>query len=255
MFTFSQAIVRQVGNSYVDGLTDYDLGTPDIEKAREQHQQYVEALQSCGLRVTVLEPDEEHPDSIYVEDPAVVIPECAILTNPGAPARTEEKYEMEPVLKRFYEKVEVMNTPGYLDGGDVIQVEDHFYIGLSDRTNEDGAEQFRDIAAKYGYTTSFIPVNNFLHLKTGATYIGDQHVLVAGEFIEGPAFSSLKKIVVPDDEAYAANCLRINDCILMPKGYPDTYKQVAGLGYPIIELEASEFRKKEGSLTCLSLRF
>ncbi|AXF55870.1 dimethylarginine dimethylaminohydrolase family protein [Salicibibacter kimchii] len=252
---FSKAIVRKVGDSYVDGLNDASLGTPDIELARAQHKQYVEALETCGLEVTVLEEDERYPDAIYVEDPAVVTAECAILTNPGAPSRTGEKDIIEPILKRFYDNIESISDPGHMDGGDVIHGENHYYIGLSDRTNREGAEQFRDIVKKYGCTTSFIPVHDFLHLKTGATYIGDDHVLVAGEFVDEPAFSSLKKIVVPDNEAYAANCLRIKNTIIMPKGFTETYKQIKALGLQTIEVEASEFQKKDGSLTCLSLRF
>lgn len=253
---FSKAIVRKVAKSYVDGLSDdEELGPPDIHVARKQHEQYVEALQSCGLEVTVLETDEKYPDSLYVEDPAVVAANFAIITNPGAPSRTGETHDMKKVLERFYNNIETIDTPGYLDGGDVIHGEDHYYVGLSERTNREGAEQFRAIVEKYGYTASFIPVNDFLHLKTGATYIGDNHMLVAGEFVDVSAFSSFNKIIVPEKEAYAANSLRVNDHILMPKGFPDTHRQLISLGFPIIEVEATEFQKKDGSLTCLSLRF
>lgn len=252
---FTRAIVRKPGKSYVNGLTTADLGKPDYEKALEQHSRYIEALKQCGLAVTILEEDEDYPDSTFVEDTAVLTEKCAIITNPGAESRNGEIIRMREVVKDFYDQVETIWHPGTLEGGDVMQVEDHFYIGLSTRTNEDGAKQLKAILEKYGYGATIVPLEKFFHLKTGIAYLGDNNLVLAGEFIEHELFAGFNKIVVGEDEEYAANCLRINDHVIMPKGYEKAKRKIAEAGYSVIELEMSEFRKQDGGLSCLSLRF
>lgn len=155
---FTRAIVKKPGKSYVNGLTTSHLGTPDFELALKQHEAYIEALQKAGLTVTVLEADEEFPDSTFVEDTAVLTEKCAVITNPGADSRNGEIEAMKQVIPRFYDTVESIQSPGYLDGGDVMQVDDHFYIGLSSRTNREGAQQLKDILGKYGYGATIVPL-------------------------------------------------------------------------------------------------
>ncbi|GAA1372307.1 MULTISPECIES: dimethylarginine dimethylaminohydrolase family protein [Peribacillus] len=252
---FNHAIVRKIGKSFVNGLTTSDLGNPNYEKALVQHEAYVEALKQCGVKVTVLESDERYPDSTFVEDTAVLTPKCALVTNPGAESRNGEINEMKEVLKDFYDTIEYIQSPGMLDGGDVMQVEDHFYVGLSTRTNEAGALQFKDIMGKYGYGTTIIPLKKFFHLKTGVNYLGDNNLLVAGEFINHEAFSSFNQIIVKEEEEYSGNCVRMNDCVIVPKGFEGTKKKIEELGYTVIEVEMTEFQKQDGGLSCLSLRF
>lgn len=251
---FSDAIVRAVPSSIDAGITSADLGKPDYEKAREQHERYVGALERCGLEVTVLEADERYPDSVFIEDTAVVTDRCAIVTNPGAERRRGEVHEIEEVLSGLYENVERIVSPGTLDGGDVLQVGDHFYVGLTRRTNREGAEQLAAILRGYGFGASFVELRRFLHLKTGVAYLGGKDLLVAGELVARDEFDGFDEIVVTPEEEYSANCIRVNGQVLVPAGCEKTREKISGRGYEVIEMEMSEFRKVDGGLSCLSLR-
>lgn len=252
---FTRAIVKKPGKSYVNGLTTSHLGTPDFELALKQHEAYIEALQKAGLTVTVLEADEEFPDSTFVEDTAVLTEKCAVITNPGADSRNGEIEAMKQVIPRFYDTIESIQSPGYLDGGDVMQVDDHFYIGLSSRTNREGAQQLKDILGKYGYGATIVPLQEFFHLKTGIAYLGNNTVVLAGEFIGSEDFRGFEQITVSKEDEYSANCIRINDFVIIPKGFEATKQKIAAAGYSVIECDMSEFRKQDGGLSCLSLRF
>lgn len=252
---FENVIVKTPGESYVNGLTTVELGKPVYGKLLEQHASYVEALKKCGVAVTHLPASEAFPDSTFVEDTAVLTPEFAVITNPGAASRKDETIEMEEVLKGFYRKLHYIKAPGTLEGGDILLAEDHFYIGISNRTNEEGARQLKEIVESEGYQGTIVPLEKFFHLKTGVTYLGDNRVVVAGEFINHPLFETYEKITVSDEEEYAANCIRVNDYVIIPKGYPVTKKKINDAGYKTIELETSELKKHDGGLSCLSLRF
>jgi dimethylargininase len=158
-------------------------------------------------------------------------------------------------LKNFYTNIETITAPGTLEGGDVMRVGDHFFVGLSARTNTEGARQFMEFLNKYGYTASNIKMEKFLHLKTGLAYLEDNGLLVAGEFIEHPEFKKFNRIIIEEKEAYAANCIRVNDRVLVPLGYPGTKAAIEAAGYNVLEVDVSEFRKLDGGLSCLSLRF
>lgn len=252
---FKNAIVRIPCPEMIEGLSSASLGKPDYKKALYQHASYVDALQSCGLEVKVLEADSRFPDSTFVEDVALCTPGCAIVTNPGAPSRNGEKQEMEPVLQAFYERMESITAPGTLDAGDVMMVGKLFYIGLSKRTNREGADQLIRILERYGMSGSTVPLNDMLHLKSGISYLEQNKLLVTGEFNDHPAFAGFQKIEVDPDEAYAANSLWINSAVLVPAGFPRTLKKIKQAGYQTIVLDVSEFRKLDGGLSCLSLRF
>ncbi|MEH7332363.1 arginine deiminase family protein [Neobacillus drentensis] len=252
---FNNTIVRVPGENYINGITTADLGTPLLEKALEQHEAYIEALKKCGTEVTVLQSHVDFPDSTFVEDTAVLTPRFAVISNPGAPTRNGEIHAMEPSIKSFYENIYYIKAPGTLEGGDILQIEDHFYIGISTRTNQEGAEQLKTILELENYKATIVPLEKFFHLKTGISYLGNQTVVVAGEFIDHPDFNSYKKIIVPPEEEYAANCIRVNDYVIIPAGYPVTKQKINDAGYQTIELDMSEFRKLDGGLSCLSLRF
>ncbi len=251
---FKNVIVRKPGRSIADGLTTSDLGIPVYEKALEQHGFYVETLKSCGVEAYVMEADEEFPDGCFVEDPAVVTEKVAVITNPGAETRNRETKKVEEALKNFYENFEYI-TEGTLEGGDVMRIEDHFYIGLSKRTNKAGAENLIAILEKYGYTGSIVELKEMFHLKTGVNFIEDNTILVAGEFIDNPDFNRFKKIIVEEDEMYAANCIRINDYVVMPADFPKMKLKLENAGFKIKEVPMKEFQKIDGGLSCLSLRF
>lgn len=252
---YKHVIVKTPGKSYVNGLTTSRLGIPDYEKVLKQHAGYVQALEKCGVAVTQLPPSEHFPDSTFVEDTAVLTPEFAVITNPGADSRNGEIKEIESVLKKFYKKFYHIVDPGTLDGGDILQIEDHFYIGISDRTNEAGAHQLKDILESENYKATIIPLKEFFHLKTGIAYLNNNLVVAAGEFIDHPDFAQYQKIVVSPEEEYSANCILVNDYVLIPKGFEATKRQIQAAGYKTIELEMSEFQKQDGGLSCLSLRF
>lgn len=256
--SFTRAIVCPPAANFADGLTSVSLGVPVFERALEQHGAYCEALQAAGLEVISLEPDAAHPDSTFVEDPAVITPEWAVIAAPGAPSRAGEVVPIAEALSKYYEKIHAIQFPGTLDGGDICQIEDHFLIGISDRTNDEGASQLSRLLAAHGCTSSFVDirgVKGILHLKSGISYIGDNRLLVIGSLVDRIAPDGLELIVVPDGEEYAANCIRVNDRVLMPAGFPGLRTILKDLKYHTVELEMSEFEKMDGGLSCLSLRF
>ena len=182
---------------------------------------------------------------------------CAIITNPGAASRNGEKEFIVETIKKFYEKDKIayIQSPGTLEGGDVMMVGDHFYVGRSARTNEEGIRQFIEILNHYGLTGSEVTLEKVLHLKTGVNYLENNTYLVSGEFIEKEEFKNARQIVIPDEEAYAANCIWVNDKVIVPTGFPKVAESVKAAGYEVILTDTSEYRKLDGGLSCLSLRF
>jgi len=252
---FSKAIVRKPGKSMIKGLTKANLGVPDYHKAVDQHESYVCALRDCGLKVLELEADENFPDSTFVEDTALLTTNCAIISNPGALSRKGEIIGIRQVVKEYYSNIEEILAPGTVEAGDIMMVDNHFYIGLSNRTNLNGAEQVIGILNKYGMSGSVIKLEKVLHLKTGLAYLENNNLVACGEFLSNPEFKKFNIIEIPENESYAANCVWINDKVLIPKGYPITRQKITDAGYPVIEVDVSEFRKLDGGLSCLSLRF
>ncbi|QUG40148.1 N(G),N(G)-dimethylarginine dimethylaminohydrolase [Psychrobacillus sp. INOP01] len=255
MSKFQHVIAKTPGKSYVEGLTTSDLGKPDYEKLLVQHEAYVEALKKCGVEVTLLSASEEFPDSTFVEDAAVLTSEFAVVTNPGAESRNGEIVEIESALKKFYKKFHYIKSPGTLDGGDILQADNKFYIGISERTNEEGARQLKEILEGEGFEATIIPLQKFFHLKTGIAYLGNNKMVVAGEFVDHPVFNSYDKIIITNEDEYSANCIRVNDYVIIPEGYSETKRKINEAGYETIELDMSEVRKQDGGLSCLSLRF
>ncbi len=249
---FKKAIVRRPGSNFADGITTSDLGEPDYESALYQHEQYCDTLKECGLELTVLEPDPRYPDGCFVEDTAVITEKCAVITRPSDLRRQGEEEEIEKILSEE-RKIEKIEAPGTLEGGDVLRIGNHFYIGRSRRTNEDGANQLISILTRYGYTASTIPVNSVLHLKTGVTYLGNNDIVSIDEFSD--KFENFRVLKIGEPEEYSANCLPINDYLLIPKGFKKTKLRILALGYLTIDLEMSEFEKMDGGLTCLSLLY
>jgi len=252
---FTNAIVRKPCKNMVNGITSAKLGQPDYQNALRQHANYVDALKKCGLKVTVLDGDEDYPDSVFVEDTALITPKCAILTNPGTELRNGEKAEIEIALKNFFPELQYVVSPGFVDGGDVMMVGDHFYIGLSKRTNKEGANQLITILKRHGLTGSTVALKSVLHLKTGVNYIEKDNMLAFGEFLTKQEFGKFNILEIPVEESYAANSLWINGKVLVPKGFPKTLNIIKRAGYETIEVDVSEFRKLDGGLSCLSLRF
>ena len=188
---FSNALVRTPGHSVINGIDDYaDLGRPDYERALAQHQAYVDLLSDRGVAVTVLDPLEAFPDSCFVEDPAVVAADFAVITNPARASRTPERGFIRPALEHFYSQDHIfeINAPGHLEGGDVMEVDGTCYVGLSARTNREGFEQFKAIAAQFNHPALAVPVHDFLHLKTGNGVIMPAGFPVVKQLLEDHGF-------------------------------------------------------------------
>lgn len=254
---FKNVIVRVPSQSISEGLTSANEGKPIYSKALMQHENYVSALTKTGVNVTVLEPKDEFPDACFVEDVALCTSKCAIITRPGALSRREEAAlpDMKEALSKFYEHIEYIVEPGTIEAGDIMMVGDHFYIGLSARTNEEGAQQMIRILEKYGLSGQTVEMEEMLHLKTGLAYLENNNLLVAGEFKTKAEFEKFNKIEVDINEAYGANCIWVNDYVIVPEGYPTVQASIESLGYKVLVVDTSEFRKIDGGLSCLSLRF
>ena len=251
---FSRAIVRRPGKSLVDGITTAGLGQPDYELALQQHDAYIAALESCGLTVTVMPAEEAYPDGMFVEDVALLMPRCAVVTRPGANSRKGETTSMAIQLQSFFDNIETIEAPGTVDAGDIMMVGEHFYIGLSERSNETGAAQMIAHLKKYGYHGSTIQISEGLHFKSSVSYLENNNIVVTGELVDKSELAKFNAAVIDPAYAYSANSVWVNDRVLVPSGFPETSEAIRGLGYNIIELDVSEFQKLDGGLSCLSLR-
>ena len=255
---FQRAIVRPPTSNFADGLTTVDLGAPDFAKALEEHARYVEALERCGLMVTRLSPDARYPDATFVEDTAILTPRGAVLTRPGAAEREREAAAIEPALRCFFPGLVRIEPPGTVDGGDVCEAGNHFFIGVSQRTNAAGARQLARHLAAWGYTSAEVDVREvagILHLKSGIAAIDERRLVVMEALAGHPAFRNYERLAVAPDETYAANCVRVNAALLVAAGFPRFEDDARRLGLEVVVLEMSEFRKMDGGLSCLSLRF
>lgn len=255
---FTRAIVRRPGPNFARGLTSSELGAPDYLLALRQHEAYCLTLEQCGLELLRLETETLFPDSTFVEDTAIIAPSCVIITNPGAVSRQGEVKSVKDFLSRIFSKLDVIEPPGTVDGGDICEAGNHFFIGISHRTNYEGAEQIAHILQKHGHTTSTIDVRStpgILHLKSGISYLGQNRLAVISTLLQHPAFTEFERYCLPESEEYAANCVLANNYLLVPAGFPAFTSTLNELGYNTIKLEMSEFQKMDGGLSCLSLRF
>jgi dimethylargininase len=255
---FSKAVVRTPGSNFDAGLTTVSLGRPRYDLVLEQHQKYCEALVECGLALTTLEADLRFPDSTFVEDTAILTARGAVLTRPGASSREGEVDAIRATVEEIYPSPLSIHAPGKVDGGDICEAEDHFFIGLSHRTNEEGARQLAAHLGGLGYSSSTTDVRgmtSILHLKSGVSYIGENTLVVMEEMAENEAFRGYEQVVVCEEESYAANCVRVNDRVLVAAGFPKVTAELRARGVDPLVLEMSEFRKMDGGLSCLSLRF
>jgi dimethylargininase len=255
---FTRAIVRPPANTFAAGITSSRLGPPDLTLALEQHEAYCRTLERLGLSLIRLPPDPAFPDSTFVEDAAIVTGRSAILTRPGAPSRAGEEVALGTVLRRWFLELAAITAPGTVDGGDVCEAGQHFFIGISQRTNPAGSAQLSQWLARVGFSSSMIDIRavpGLLHLKTGLSWLGERRLLAIDEIAGHEALRGWEIVRVPEGEDYAANCIRINEALLVADGFPATSAQLSELGYDLIPLAMSEFRKMDGGLSCLSVRW
>ena len=255
---FSRALLRLPGENFASGITTSAEGAPDFARALEEHQRYAAALAACGLATTTLPADPAHPDGTFVEDAAIVTGKGAIVTRPGAAARSGETTAVAAALAPLFGELARIVAPGTVDGGDVCETDSGVLIGITARTNAAGAAQLAAWLERLGYGATAIDVRaipGLLHLKTGISYLGDGRLAVAAQLPRLAAFDRYEIVRLAPEEAYAANCVRVNDRVLVAAGYPRFADALAHLGYEPLPLEMGEFRKMDGGLSCLSLRF
>ncbi len=249
------AVVSGVASTYDECIKRPGITGPiDVKLARRQHGRYCQTLESLGLELIRVEPDDRYPDCCYVEDPAVVIDSAAMVLNVGAPSRVGEAVEIRSILgtrKKIYE----MAPPATLDGGDVMFAGGRFYVGLTHRSNREGFKSFERVANELGYEAVAVELRNVLHLKSACTHIGEDFLLVAPNCFDRAIFHNFQQVLVSKEDEYSANCLGVNGKVLISQGYPRTKSAIEAVGFETIEMQMSEFYKGGGSLTCLSIIF
>jgi dimethylargininase len=254
--SFTHILARRPTPNFADGLTTADLGAPDYEKTMQQYNTYIAALKSCGLQVTVLDPDERFPDGHFVEDPVVIFRDLAFVSRSGAEPRRGESEFLLPYL-RNHQLVTLHDDHAFIDGGDVLFCADRVLIGLSERTNQAGAEALAAALrqVQVDIRVDYFPFEGVLHLKSGLTE------LAPGILVHDPTMQTdyplswAQVVTLPAEEGYAADVMPVNDTLFIVDGFP-TVKQIAEQYYEhVVALNMSEFRKMDGGLTCLSLRY
>jgi dimethylargininase len=256
VFDFDHAIVRAPARSVVDGLRSDPKARPDYDGIVQEHAAYIAALRGAGLTVEVLSPLERYPDSMFVEDPALVFPEAAILLRPGAPSRSGESDEMRSALKRHFQLVVELERGQFVDGGDILITPDSVVIGLSARTRAAGADALRRKLASLGRAARIVDVpDGMLHLKSGVSLLDEETLLATARVASTGLFAGFRTLVVPEDESAAANAIRVNDAVFAGDCYPRTLDLLAKEHFDLLQLPVTEIAKLDAGLSCMSLRW
>lgn len=249
------ALTRGVSPTLGDcELQELDRQPIDIAKAIEQHHCYERCLAELGARVLSLPADARFPDGVFVEDPAVVVDEIAVMTRMGAESRRAEGESIAEALAPF-RPVHRLEAPATLEGGDVMRIGKKLYVGLSRRTNRDGIAQLSELLQPFGYEVMPVPVSGCLHLKSACCYLGDQTILANRAWIDADALREFRIIDVPAEEPRSANVLRVGQTLILPAAFPKTHARLCDAGFQVRPIDVSEFAKAEGGVTCTSILF
>lgn len=249
------AITREVSRSIVNCELTHLARTPiDVDRAREQHAQYESALKYLGVAVLSLPEEPTLADSVFVEDTALVLDECAIITRPGADSRKPETESITKILAP-YRKLFFIEAPARVDGGDILRVGKKIYVGLSTRSDTNAIEQMQDFLAPFGYEVNAVMVTGCLHLKSAVTQVAKDTLLINPKWVDRNLFSGMKFIEIDPSEPYAANAVLIGDAIIYPTSFPKTQKRLEQAGIKMVTVDADELAKAEGAVTCCSLIF
>lgn len=251
-----QSVITHLPSSTLEQceLTFMDSKPIDIKKAKKEHEDYRNMLESCGLNVIVMDENIDLPDSVFVEDPIIVFDEVAVMTSMGVESRRKESAAMQSMFSK-YRKIEHIVLPAKIEGGDVLKIGKQIFVGKSSRTNADGIRALREILTPYGYEVTAVKVSGCLHLKTGCTALDDLTVLINPEWVDAKVFQGFKQIIIPKEEPFGANVLKINEIICMNTAFPKTIEIVKSLGYTVKTVDITEFVKAEAGLTCMSVPF
>lgn len=250
-----RALVRPPGRTYAKALTrQTPAPAVDLERAREQHAGYVRALRQTGVEVFELPPDDVHPDAVFVQDRACILGERAIFGRSAVPSREGEEAPILEVLERHFPAVK-LEAPACLDWGDVLIAEDRLFVGRSERSNEEAVSQLQSILAPRGSVTAVPLPENLLHLLSGCSYLGDGSLLAIGSLTEFAKEHRFAVVPVPSDEEAGANVLTLESDVIVPAGYPRTAGAIARTGRRVCAVSMSEFEKRDGGVTCLSILY
>lgn len=247
------AITRDVSPRFNEcELTHIDRTPIDMQIAQSQHHGYVQALKELGYAVLELPAEPDLPDSVFVEDAAIILPDVALITNPGADSRKPETESIAQALRPYRELV-FIESPGTVDGGDVLVLGKNIYVGLSTRSNQSAINQMNVKLGKYGYHTQGVEMHDCLHLKTAVTKVDDKTLLINRKWVDVENFEGYELIDVDASEPFGANCLPAGDAIIFPVAFPKTSAKLAAHGYKIKSVIVDELAKAEGAVTCCSL--
>ncbi|HET7217074.1 MAG TPA: hypothetical protein VFJ02_03465 [Vicinamibacterales bacterium] len=233
-------------------LTHLTRAPIDVARAAEEHRQYEDALRALGCTVRQAPAAPELPDSVFVEDVAIVLPELAVITRPGAASRRDECASVAPILSEC-RALQAIAAPGTLDGGDVLQLGNVLYVGLSSRTNEDGARQLARLVAPFGYSLECVQTSACLHLKSAVTELEPGRVLCNPSWIDTRVLRAVEIVAVHPDEPHAANVLRIGGALISAAAHERTVAELHRRGYDVCTIDVSELAKAEAGVTCCSL--
>lgn len=249
------AITRAVSAALADCELSYIPRQPiDLKKARAQHHAYEEALRKLGANIVSLPAEPELPDSMFVEDPAIVLDEVAIICPLGTETRRKEAPSLRVALEK-YRSVAHVKLPGLLEGGDVLRVGRKLFAGITKRSNPEGIRQLAVIAGRYGHDLTAVPVTGCLHLKSAVTYLGKNTLLANRAWFDWKRFADFEWVDVDPAEPHAGNALVIGDTVLLPASFPRTKEKIERKGFTVQTLDISELQKAESGLTCSSLIF
>ena len=255
-YRFTHAVVRKPARSITNGLRAVDVGAPDFETFCAHHADYVGVLRGTGADVVELPALEDFPDSVFVEDAALCLPEVAIVMRPGAPSRLGEAAAMAPTLEALYPEVRRIDGPGFIEGGDILVTEREILVGKSARTDAAGVEELRGIATEFGYALREVETPpGVLHFKTDCSLLDEETILATRRLDASGCFDGYRVIHTADGEEACANTIRFNDLVVMPDGFHRTRDTLETAGYSVRAVGNSEAAKLDGGMSCLSLRF
>ena len=255
-YEFSHVVARKPCAAITKGLRAIDTGTPDLAIFLQHHADYITTLESAGAQVVILDPLEEFPDSVFVEDTALCLPEVAIAMRPGAPTRLREAEAMVTALAEIYGTVLRIEGPGHIEGGDILVTEREILVGTSARTDRAGIDELRGLVAAWGYTLRALNTpEGVLHFKTDCSLLDEDTILSTRRLAQTGCFEGYRVVLTAEGEEASANCIRINDLVIMPDGFPRTEAILCDAGYKTRKVGNTEAAKLDGGMSCLSLRF
>ena len=247
------AITREISPRFAECEITHIERTPiDLNRARSQHRAYVNALKELGCDVIELPPEPDLPDSVFVEDAAILLPEVGVITRPGADSRKPETESIARALAPLV-RLRRMRAPATVDGGDVLVLGKKIYVGLSTRSNHEAIDQLKEMLGGYGYSVTGVALHGCLHLKSAVTRVDDETLLINRNWVDAAHFDGYELIEVDPIEPYAANCLPVGGSILFPAAFPKTCAKLEERGYRMTTVDVSELAKAEGAVTCCSL--